>query len=91
MELAKSDVEEELTRVLHLARETETEAREVRRWLEEAVAVAAGRARPCGYCSKAIAGRRDRVYCSTNCRLKAHHHRRAHAESLPDDGPNDTA
>lgn len=66
----------DLAALLASARASESDARLVRRWLQELSEAAAPGGRTCPVCGRAVAGRRDRVYCSTNCRVKAH---RAHA------------
>lgn len=65
----------DLAALLDSARATESDARLVRRWLQELSEAATPDGRTCPVCGRAVAGRRDRVYCSTNCRVKAH---RAH-------------
>ena len=65
----------DLATLLDAARASEFDARLVRRWLQELSEAAVPGGRTCPVCGCAVAGRRDRVYCSTNCRVKAH---RAH-------------
>lgn len=57
-------------------RQAETEVRRLRKRLE---ALHNQVDRPCPQCGRAVAGRADAVYCSTDCRVKAHR-RRARAD-----------
>lgn len=50
-------------------REMETRLRRFRKRLE---ALQAGDDRKCPACGKPVAGRTDKVYCSTACRIRAH-------------------
>lgn len=74
----------DLAALLDAARASESDARAVRRWLQDLSEAAAPSGRTCPVCGRAVAGRRDRVYCSTNCRVKAH---RAHGAGGKRDAP----